>query len=392
MSSRRERILFVLLILAVLCACAGYYIYLHQSVKPDSQSHPETTAEGKLVPELEHQVMLDELSNVWDIGFLPDATLVFTEREGTISKLDNGQKVVIHRVANVYARGEGGVLGMVVDPDFSHNRFIYACYNTADDIRVSRWKINTDATTLDEQVDIITGMPVNTKTFPGRHSGCRPRFDGSGTLWVATGDVAGGSNPQDPQSLGGKILRVNRGGQSVDGNLGEPFDNRIFSYGHRNVQGLALLPEQKNGLFGYSVEHGPGKDDEINPLQTGNFGWNPIPEYNEKVAMTDKKAYPDAVEALWSSGESTIAPSGAVIIKGEKWKAYEGRLAVAVLKEQHVRLFKFGLDMRTILDEREVLRGEFGRVRSVVMGPEDDLFLSTDNGRAFDKIIRITPR
>lgn len=392
MSGKRERIIFVLLLAGALALGLWYYMRVKTSVVPMNDLTTPSTSFSKDIPELESQVIVDGLANAWDLGFLPDGTMLFTEREGTISKVSGGEKVILHNVANVYSRGEGGLMSLAVDPEFGQNRFIYACYNTASDIRISRWILDEDVTELTEQIDIVTGLPVNTTTFPGRHSGCRLRFGGNSNMWVGTGDVAVGTNPQDPNSLGGKILRVDRDGQAVPGNLGTPYDPRIFSYGHRNVQGLALFDKPKGGAFGYSVEHGPGKDDEINLLLPGNFGWNPVPGYNERAPMTSREAYPDAHEAVWSSGESTIAPSGATVISGDKWKAFQGRLAVAVLKDQHLRLFEFDVVGRKVVDERQLFRGEFGRIRSVVMGPDDNLYLTTDNGRNFDKIIKINPR
>ncbi|MBA3758437.1 PQQ-dependent sugar dehydrogenase [Candidatus Saccharibacteria bacterium] len=128
---------------------------------------------------------MEGLTNAWDVVFLPDQTLLFSERAGMISKLSGGKKTELLRVPNVLARGEGGLLGLAVDPDYDQNNFIYACYNTAQDVRVSRWIINADATGLIEQKDIVTGMPISS----GRHSGCRPGFGADGNLWIGTGET-----------------------------------------------------------------------------------------------------------------------------------------------------------------------------------------------------------
>ena len=104
------------------------------------------------------------------------------------------------------------------------------------DVRVVRWTINSGVTALTNRTDIVTGIPVSS----GRHSGCRPRFGPDGRLWIGTGDAAVATNPQDPQSLGGKVLRVDTNGKGVAGNAPAPFDPRIYTYGHRNVQGLAF--------------------------------------------------------------------------------------------------------------------------------------------------------
>lgn len=376
--------------IVVLILIAGIILKVKQGFAPAPEYAPSTQEGSEGVPRLERRVVLEGLSHVWDVDFLPDGTPLFSERAGTISKIADGQKVVLHSIGNVYVRGEGGLLGMTVDPNFAQNRFVYACYSTSQDVRVSRWRVNQDASKLSGQADIITGMPVNTSVFPGRHSGCRPRFGADGNLWVGTGDTARGTAPQDPRSLGGKILRVDRSGRGVAGNLDGEFDNRIYSYGHRNVQGLAMFAEPRDGLHGYSVEHGPSRDDEINPLRSGNMGWNPVPLYNELVPMTDTQRYPDAITPLWTSGEATIAPSGMTFLTGDAWQSLEGRLAVAVLKNRHVRLIELdGLDK--VASEEVLFQDEFGRIRSVVMGPGNELYITTDNGTN-DKIISIIPQ
>lgn len=376
--------------IVVLILIAGIILKVKQGFAPAPEYAPSTQEGSEGVPRLERRVVLEGLSHVWDVDFLPDGTPLFSERAGTISKIADGQKVVLHNIGNVYVRGEGGLLGMTVDPNFAQNRFVYACYSTSQDVRVSRWRVNQDASKLSGQADIITGMPVNTSVFPGRHSGCRPRFGADGNLWVGTGDTARGTAPQDPRSLGGKILRVDRSGRGVAGNLDGEFDNRIYSYGHRNVQGLAMFAEPRDGLHGYSVEHGPSRDDEINPLRSGNMGWNPVPLYNELVPMTDTQRYPDAITPLWTSGEATIAPSGMTFLTGDAWQSLEGRLAVAVLKNRHVRLIELdGLDK--VASEEVLFQDEFGRIRSVVMGPGNELYITTDNGTN-DKIISIIPQ
>jgi glucose/arabinose dehydrogenase len=391
-AGRRDYILLAAVGVIAVGMLAWFLLKVQKSIAPaPAGSNQPAISESTKIPELDKQTIIEGLSNVWDVGFLPDSTMLFVERAGTVGKVSDGKKVVLHSVPDVYARGEGGLLGFVVDPDFSKNRYVYACYDTDEDIRVSRWKVNDEVSALTEQQDIVTGMPVNTSSFPGRHSGCRPRFGPDGVLWIGTGDVAVGTNPQDPKSLGGKILRVDRDGKAADGNIGGEFDPRIFSYGHRNLQGLAMLPAEKYGVLGFSVEHGSTEDDEVNPLKSGNMGWNPVPGYNESVPMTDKEKYPDAIEPIWKSGKPTIAPSGATFLLGDKWHAYNGQIAMAVLKGQHLRILKLD-EKGSLKDEDELFKNEFGRIRSAVLGPTMDLYLTTDNGAGKDKIIRISPK
>lgn len=388
---RRAAIIFMTIGLTAV-VFAGFVIFrVQRSLAPASDDAMSVQQGVGGVPKLAEEEILGGLSNVWDIAFLPDGTALFTERSGMISKISDGKKVALHTLPDVYARGEGGLLGLTVDPKFGENSFIYACYSTENDVRLSRWKVDARVHGLSEKTDIVTGMPVNTTFYPGRHSGCRPRFGADGYLWVGTGDAASGTNPQNPKSLGGKILRVDRDGKAAQGNLGGEFDARIYSYGHRNIQGLAMYDQVRDGSYGYSVEHGPDRDDEINPLKPGNMGWHPVPLYNELVPMTDKKEFPNAIDPAWTSGESTIAPSGMTFIRGSRWRSLEGRLAVAVLKNKHVRILQ--VDKNGTVASQEVLfQNKYGRIRSVVMGPDESLYFTTDNGAGQDKIVKITPQ
>ncbi len=352
----------------------------------------QTKQQLESVPEIDTQIIATGLDNVWDIAFTPDNENFFiTERGGDISLMDkNGQKKILGHPSDVVAVGEGGLMGMAIDPDFNKNQYIYTCFSTADDIRVVRWKVKTDESGLEDRTDIITGIPTNKTGQTGRHSGCRPRFGIDGYLWIGTGDAATSTNPQDPQSLGGKILRVDRDGKFAPDNMSEPFDARIYSYGHRNTQGLAFRPKAKDGVIGYSAEHGPGTDDEINVLRRGNFGWDPGVGYDEAVPMTDLTKFPEAIESVWSSGTPTLALSGAAIISGPKWRSWNGALAVAMLKTKHLHILTFDSDGK-VESETKIL-DDYGRLRAVTHGPDGSLYIGTSNGGAGDKILKITPK
>lgn len=357
-----------------------------QSDIVETVSSPQNTEPLK-EPRLTTETIVEGLENPWDIAFLPDGTPLVNERSGEISLIKDGNVSQIFNVADVYDVGEGGLTGMALDSDFATNRYFYTCFNASTssgiDVRLVRWTMNADNTSLGDRTDIVTGMPSNQS---GRHSGCRVKSATDGTLWIGTGDAAKASTPQDPNSLGGKTLHVTRDGKGVEGNQGAPFDARIFSYGHRNIQGIALFDQPKNGVYGYSVEHGSDIDDEINLLTNGNFGWAPKTPYIEDgVSMTDLERFPDAVSAVWSSGDSTIAPSGASILRGENWGLWNGAVAMAVLKDKHVRIMRF--DENNKLVEEKPILGDFGRIRSATLGPDDALYLTTDNGRN-DKVIK----
>ncbi len=392
--------LTILLVTMLFLWAAMIYLFLNRDNQPNSAVPPldqDTTTTSvaepsePVEPELQVAEILTGLSRPWDVVFLPDKTILFNERGGSVSKVVAGTKVVIATIADVYAVGEGGLTGLALDADFANNRYVYTCMNSQVagrvDVRLVRWRLSEAASSLGERKDIITGIPSNRS---GRHSGCRVRSARDGTLWIGTGDAAVASHPQDPQSLGGKILHVNREGEAVAGNLPQPFDPRIFSYGHRNVQGIVLFDQPQGDVYGYSVEHGSDRDDEINVLKKGNFGWAPRITYVESgISMTDLNRFPDAVSAVWSSGYPTIAPSGATQLRGRQWGSWENAVAMAVLKGKQVRIMNFDSSHKLIA-EKTILT-QFGRVRSATLSPDGSMYVTTDNG-GNDKIVHITPQ
>jgi aldose sugar dehydrogenase len=358
-----------------------------------STSPPPAPGNPNATPTIETQTIMENLDHVWEIAFLPSGEMLFTERNGAIKFYRGGDARQLIRVDDVFTRGEGGLMGLAVDPEFNKNGYVYACFNSvlpgAPDVRVARWHLKSDFSALEARKDILTGMPSNAT---GRHSGCRIAWGPDHFLWVGTGDSAQGFTPQSQKSLGGKILRIDRDGNPAQGNIGGAYDPRIFSYGHRNTQGLAFFSTKKNDSLGVSVEHGSSVDDEVNLLKKGNFGWGPKPEgYVEKdVPMTDKAKFPDAHEAVWKSGSPAQAPSGATIIKSEDWLGWKDALAVGMLKSQHLKILKLNGDGVVVKEER-ALESSIGRIRTVVNGPDGNLYIGTDNGSGSDRIIRLIP-
>ena len=375
----------------IISLLGSYFLFSIGEVKAPSQPVSQSQTVAKQAPTLSNSVVIAGLANPWDIAFLPDSSaMLITERKGSVSLVKNGQKTELFTPDDVVARGEGGMLGLAVDPEFATNHSIYTCFNSDKsgslDIRVVRWEIKPDGSGLVSRTgDIVTGMPANPS---GRHSGCRIGFGPDNNLWIGTGDAANNNNPQNLQSLGGKILRVDRDGKGVAGNLGGAADPRIYSYGHRNTQGLAFYDAVKNGSYGVSAEHGSDRDDEVNPLASGNFGWAPGAGYDESVPMTDLNRFPDAVKSIWSSGNPTIATGDAGFLGGSQWGSWEGRLAVAVLKDKYLMILE--IKSGEILGEQsKLLDNEFGRLRAVTLGSDGALYISTDNG-SDDKIIKLT--
>jgi glucose/arabinose dehydrogenase len=358
-------------------------------------------------PELRVGVVAGGLSHVWDLGFLPGGQVLVSEREGKLSLLSGTQpgatvQPVRADLGDVYARGEGGLMGLVVHPDFAQSRRFTTCQTHADggsatDVRLVTWQLSADGSAAERVRDpLVGGLPIASS---GRHSGCRPTMAADGTLLVGTGDTARGTISQDLNSLGGKVLRIDlaTGAAPADNpfvDAQNPAQRLIWDYGHRNVQGVAVQPGTGEA---YSAEHGPSTDDEVNRLQPGaNYGWDPsqggsVGGYDESVPMTDLERFPDAVPAAWSSGRPVEAVSGAAFLSGPQWGELDGVLAVGALRGQKLLLMTIGAD--GAVSQVRVpapLDGQFGRLRAVRLAPDGALFVSTSNGDD-DKVLRIDP-
>jgi glucose/arabinose dehydrogenase len=352
-------------------------------------------------PELRVTTVAAGLDQVWDVGFLPDGRMLVTERGGRLvlvsgTAAGSSAAPVAADFGDLLVRGEGGLMGLVVHPDFAQSRRFTTCQTHTEagrpvDVRLVTWTLSADGTRAERVVDpLVGGLPVNPS---GRHSGCRPTLAADGALLVGTGDTARGNLPQDLGSLGGKVLRADLAtgrpapGNPVDGSL-------VYTYGHRNVQGVAVRPA--DGAV-YTAEHGPTTDDEVNLLRPGaNYGWDPsqggtVGGYDESVPMTDLERFPDAVSAAWSSGSPVEAVAGAAFVSGPQWGDLDGTLAVAALRGSKLLLMTIGPDGAvSSVAAPAPLDGMFGRLRAVRTAPDGALFVSTSNGDD-DRVLRIDP-
>jgi len=338
-------------------------------------------------PRLQVSVVADGLDHPWDVAQAPDGTLLFDERGGGLTAVrpDGTVQDVRADLDDLFARGETGLMGLVLDPGFDGNRRFYSCQGVTDgaapSIAVIAWTVSADWGSATRVADpLIDDIPVNADS--GRHGGCRLRFTPDGALLIGTGDNAVGKNPQDRSSLAGKVLLA-------DPATGEV---RVWNYGHRNVQGLAVRP-RTNQIF--AVEQGTYRDDEVNLLRAGgNYGYDPNGadgSYDESVPMTDT-SIPGAIEAVWSSGPQTIATSGGTFLHGAQWGSYDGLMLLGVLKGQGVLALRLDDDgMLTDQFRLPELEGAYGRIRTVQQGTDGDLYVTTDNGGGQDKLLRITP-
>jgi glucose/arabinose dehydrogenase len=336
------------------------------------------------------------LTHPWDMAFLSDGTMFFTERTGSVKvRLPNATINHIVTPADVAPTDGGGgigatgMMGVVVDPNFASNKFIYTYYTTTNDNRVVRWQVNN---TLN---GVVGGSMVASITKGIDHYGGRIRFGPDGKLWVTVGDGAIGTAPQDLNSLAGKVLRINSDGTVPGDNpfVGVPGDDRIYTFGHRNPQGIAFQPGTGQP---YSIEHGSAIDDEVNKLVPGgNGGWDPVDEFGNYDGldtfppMTDFGKFPNAMNPVWKSGEPTVAPSGATFLTGSEWGSWNGALVVAFLKDSKARVMLLD-GAGGIVSSSPFL--ELGiRLRSAVESPDGDLYIATDVGGGGGAIWKITP-
>lgn len=363
----------------VLGACTGASAPPAQ-VSNSSESAPSPVSESARPQKFSSAAVTQTVggfSRPWDLRLLPDGTPLVSERPGQVSVIVDGSRRVVDTVQDVVAAGEGGLMGLALDPKFATNRRIYVCHASGSagrvtDVRVVRFRLAKSLDRLTRRTPVITGIPAGAGN---RHLGCRIDFGPDEMLWVTTGDAVIPSAPQDLASKAGKVLRALPGGDPAADNPDLGADPYVYTFGHRNIQGLAFRPTDGTPV---TVEHGTNCDDEINVLTAGgNYGWDPDDggRYAEGAPMTS----PDirgALSAVWSSGCPSIAPSGADFIAGEAWGKWDGALAVAVLKDQ--KLLLVTLEGDEIVATRNLLSGTLGRLRTVRPGAQSSIWLTVD--------------
>ena len=326
--------------------------------------------------ELNVDVIVDGLNNPWEIVFAPEGEIFFSERDGRIWKIEEfGQAKVIETFPKS-GSVEGGTLGLALHPEFEKNKKIYV-YQTNLELEFFQNKVysfTVDGYTLTDKQVIIDGIPG-----APWHDGGRIAFGPDGKLYITTGDAINPGWSQDLSSLAGKILRIDPDGKIPDDN---PFDSSpIFSYGHRNPQGIAW---SNDGLL-VSSEHGPSGEmgyghDEINVIVKGkNYGWPKV------VGDSSGDGF---VNPIIHSGQATWAPSGMIFFDSEKIPSLEGKFLVGALRGQHLMVVDVAKDGSLISTEK-MFEGEFGRIRTAQIDPDGVLYLLTANGEN-DKIIRIS--
>jgi glucose/arabinose dehydrogenase len=337
----------------------------------------ETVASGLEVP--------------WSIVFLPDGRTLVSERPGRIRVIENGalRQQPYLTIADVEPSGESGLMGMVLHPGFAGNHFIYVAHayrGSSQQVCVVRYR--ETGTTLAEPKTIIEGIPA-----AQNHAGCRMAFGPDGKLYITTGDATDREQAQQLNTLGGKMLRLNDDGGVPQDN---PFVGRagarpeIWSYGHRNSQGIAFQPG--SGLM-FQTEHGPsgndgpGGGDEVNIVERGkNYGW-PVIHHT---------ATHEGMESPLLEYTPAVAPGGASFYTGSMFPELAGNFLFACLRGECI--IRVVLDGRRVVRQERLFQNTYGRIRDLVVAPDGSIWFCTSNqdGRGTpasndDRILRLIP-
>jgi aldose sugar dehydrogenase len=349
----------------------------------------------------------------WDMAFTPDGAMLYTERgRGLSVRRANGTTALLFRPSDIVTQGQSGMQGVAVDPAFATNRtiYVYMSSNAAGttDNRVIRLIVDAGYTATSSRSDIVTGISYKSTWLSGdpsgagSHSGGRIRFGPDGYLYVTTGDNHSGPLPQNLGALGGKVLRVTRDGNPAPGNnTPAGGDARIFAYGFRNPQGISFRPGTGQP---FTSEHGPGHSDEVTGLVAGgNAGWDPLCTnsvnycgYTSNQAngsptpMTDTAKFPNALRPAWNNNGQSQGIAGNAFLSGTQWRDWNGTLAVGFMAGTRLQILTF--DAAGAVTGTASAFGTLGtRIRAVVLGPDGNLYLSTDGKSGGDEIWRVVP-
>ena len=351
----------------------------------DFQSEDSLPIKTEPISGIKVETVAENLSIPWSIDWLPDGTILFTERIGNLRAIENG--IVQEPLLTLGVSGEeGGMLGVAVDPEFEENNYIYLYYTYNEFVstfnKLVRYQLVDGVVTEDKVLmDEIPGGPY--------HDGGRIQFGPDGYLYITTGDAGDATLSQNLNSLAGKILRINSDGTIPEDNPWE--DSPVYSIGHRNPQGIDW--DESGNLV--ATEHGPSgwrgvARDEINVITPGtNYGW---PDVIGDESMDGLQ------NPILHTGDDTWAPSGAEFYDGDKIPQWAGKYFVATLRGTHLHMIDFDLENNVVISDEKLFQDEFGRLRDVQTGPDGYLYILTSNqdGRGSpssndDRILRIVP-
>ena len=348
--------------------------------------HPVSTA-------LRVTTLVSGLDTPWDLAWGPDGYIWVTERKGTISRVDitTGQVTVVGQVG-VVERSESGLMGMAFHPNFEAQPFVYLAhsYPVGGGIQNRLIRMRYDGTSLGDEEVLLDNIPG-----ARNHDGSRLAIGPDSLLYMTTGDAQIVALAQDLNSLAGKVLRLALDGQPAPDN---PFGTAVYSYGHRNPQGLVFHPVTR---LLYSTEHGPQDNDEVNQILAGrNYGWPDVRGFCDNDVLSTEQAFCLANNvaeplAVWTP---TIAPSGADIYTADLISAWKGSLLFTTLKGSALVRLRLSEDGSRVVEQEILFEGTYGRLRDVLVGSRGEVYLATSNrdGRGNpvaedDRILRIEP-
>ena len=330
---------------------------------------------------LTDKVLTQNLNYPWEILWGPDSKLWITERDGKISRVDpaSGAVIPLFTIGEVVSRGEGGLLGMVLHPDFTTTPEVFVAYNYLKNGAYIKKivKFTYNGTTLINPQVLLDNIPASSI-----HNGTRLAISPDKKLYITSGDASVSSRAQDKNNFAGKIQRIN-----LDGSI--PADNPVpgsplWTYGHRNPQGLVFVNDRL-----YSSEHGASTDDEINIIQKGrNFGWPNVEGFCSTSTESAFCTTNNVVEPIFA-WTPTIAPSGIDYYNNDAIPQWKNSLLLAVLKDSELLQIK----LNTAGDKVEVVntfyKNAYGRMRDVAISPDGKVYIVTSNG-GNDKIIEVS--
>ena len=349
-------------------------LFVYAGCKKSSKSPDEVQTDATV----DIQVLTQNLTHPWEITWGPDNMIWMTERGGKISRVSpsTGVATAVISIADVKSTGEGGLLGMVIHPSFTTNPHVFVVYNY-DRAGIYTEKVvryTYSGTTLTNPITILDNIPA-----ANIHNGSRLAISSDLKLYITTGDAANQPSAQNLSSLSGKILRIN-----LDGSI--PADNPItgnpiWSFGHRNPQGLVFANEKL-----YSSEHGPEKDDEVNIiLKNRNFGW---PNVNGLCDESGEQGFcsTNNVAQPISRWTPTIAVAGMDFYNNNAIPQWKNSLIMATLKDATLYQLKLNAAGDKVDESSKLISGTYGRLRDVCVSPDGKVYVATGNG-SNDKII-----